>query len=544
MNSVNSSESPSPPKIRTLQQPSENSTVGMDFISELPDHILHMLLWDLPRKDAARTCVLSKAWRAINYSSPFLNFDERHFLPKRNHSVTTTNDSIFSGDFNYAVVAGGVSILHPRRQKNLKEEEQTAIKECHDLFMNYIETRMLQHDKSIEQFDLTILNFNHERDSSRLDLWLKHAFERRVSKLILTVFTSLFEEQKEEEVVYSLPCSFFVSETLTELKLANCKLTEYAAGGIGNIKLPRLRHIYLSNLDLEDDFFKCLIFGCPLLEAIVVSFCSKLTIFQVTSLLRLERVVIRSCSHLENLILESPKLQYFQFYGCYSNVVRKSCKLVSFLTSNVIKQMVLGMVGIPGTWIQTQVVKCEELRIIEAGGLENTKLSSQKLRYLTIQHFRNEEVIEIDCPNLYSLNYFDNWSPSHYVNPSELRRIIFELSLEDYEQQAPLSDKLKQYFGDCNVIEKLIKQLIIYSKDHEDVIILDGLIYESTSFVHVLSEVKAIMPKAKLIISSLDVEDLVDHFCANSRNNNTPRQALNIISTQESNSNFSQVLAC
>ncbi|KAI4354901.1 hypothetical protein L6164_003725 [Bauhinia variegata] len=485
----------------------------MDLISQLPNHILHMLLdYHLPRKDAAQTSVLSKTWRAINYGSPFLYFDERDFMPKQKHSITTLgdgvreDDSILLGDFNYGVVGNGVSILHPRRQ-NLEEEEAASKKESHDLFMNYIESRissLLQHESTspIEQFHLTFVNFDHQHDSSSLDLWLKHAFERRVSNLILTVFTTLFDGQKE--VVYSLPSSLFVSQTLTELKLANCKL-ELLDGAAGNIKikLPRLRDIHLSNLDLDDDFLKCLIVGCPLLGVMVLSYCLKLSNLQVTTLPRLERVVVRACPNLECLNIQSPELQYFHFHGCHRG---KTCNF-RLITSNVIKQMVLSMIRISGAWLQRKIVKCEELILIKASDFEDTKLSSQKLRYLTIHHCYVRKMVEIDCPNLYSLNYFENWLAAiHCVYPSELRRMIFQFSLEDYRQHTSLPEKLKEYFGN----------------------------------VAMLGEVKAQMPKAKLTISSLDVEDLVDHFCANSRN--TPHQTLNIISTQKSNNKFSQVL--
>ncbi|KAI4354976.1 hypothetical protein L6164_003795 [Bauhinia variegata] len=509
----------------------------MDLISELPNDILHMILLEnhLTRKDIARTCVLSKTWRAINYSSPFLSFDERDFLPKPKHPITklrATDDNILSGDFNFGMVGNGYTIMHPRRQNLLLQQEDPSKKQlCHDLFINYIETRissLLHHESSlpIHQYHLTIVNFNHGRDSSSIDLWLKHAFERRVSNLILTVFTTLFEEQKE--VLYSLPSWLLVSQTLTKLKLANCKLDDAA----GNIKLPLLRCIYLTNLDLEDNFSKCLIFGCPLLEVMFLSYCTKLTILEVTSLPRLVNVYIRSCPSLKSLNIQSSKLQYFQYHGCGSG---KSSILLS--TSDVLKHLVLSTVRVVGTWLHKQIVKCETLILIKASGFEDTKLSSQKLRCLTIRRCNVKKVVEVDCPNLHSLGYFQNSSPFHYVNPSELRRIIFEFSLDHYQQHISLSDKLKEYCEN-HVIEKFIKQLIIYSEDHEDVIILDGLIYKSKFTVAVLGEVKTLMPKAKLTISSLDVEDLVDHFFTNYMY--IPVQAFNIVSTRKSNSNFPQ----
>ena len=51
----------------------------MDRISDLPKIILHDILSRLPEEDAARTSVLSKAWKDTWSSFPILVFNEDKF---------------------------------------------------------------------------------------------------------------------------------------------------------------------------------------------------------------------------------------------------------------------------------------------------------------------------------------------------------------------------------------------------------------------------------------------------------------------------------
>ncbi|XP_052110106.1 F-box/LRR-repeat protein At5g02910-like [Arachis duranensis] len=52
----------------------------MDRISGLPKVILHDILGRLPDKDAAKTSVLSKAWRETWFSFPILSYCSRNFF--------------------------------------------------------------------------------------------------------------------------------------------------------------------------------------------------------------------------------------------------------------------------------------------------------------------------------------------------------------------------------------------------------------------------------------------------------------------------------
>ncbi|KAI3842003.1 hypothetical protein MKW92_051917 [Papaver armeniacum] len=53
-----------------------NTTNAEDNISNLPDFLIHHILSFVKVKQAVQTCILSKRWRYIWTSLPFLNFDE------------------------------------------------------------------------------------------------------------------------------------------------------------------------------------------------------------------------------------------------------------------------------------------------------------------------------------------------------------------------------------------------------------------------------------------------------------------------------------
>ena len=52
----------------------------MDRISNLPEFNLHHILSFLPRKEASKTCLLSKEWNCVWSSFPILDFDQDEFV--------------------------------------------------------------------------------------------------------------------------------------------------------------------------------------------------------------------------------------------------------------------------------------------------------------------------------------------------------------------------------------------------------------------------------------------------------------------------------
>lgn len=53
---------------------------GDDRLSELPDSLIFHIIWFVPMVDVVKTSVLSKRWRNLWTSAPFLNFDGQMYL--------------------------------------------------------------------------------------------------------------------------------------------------------------------------------------------------------------------------------------------------------------------------------------------------------------------------------------------------------------------------------------------------------------------------------------------------------------------------------
>ncbi|MED6165859.1 hypothetical protein PIB30_103659, partial [Stylosanthes scabra] len=54
----------------------------IDLISGLPETILHDILSRLPKKDATKTCVLSRKWKEILYTFPILSICDKDSIKK------------------------------------------------------------------------------------------------------------------------------------------------------------------------------------------------------------------------------------------------------------------------------------------------------------------------------------------------------------------------------------------------------------------------------------------------------------------------------
>uniref|UniRef100_A0A0D3FW70 F-box domain-containing protein n=1 Tax=Oryza barthii TaxID=65489 RepID=A0A0D3FW70_9ORYZ len=60
---------------------STSTTGGEDRLGALPDDLLHTVMSFMAAREVVRTCVLSKRWRHLWRSAPFLNLDGAEFMP-------------------------------------------------------------------------------------------------------------------------------------------------------------------------------------------------------------------------------------------------------------------------------------------------------------------------------------------------------------------------------------------------------------------------------------------------------------------------------
>ncbi|RZC81513.1 hypothetical protein C5167_044087 [Papaver somniferum] len=74
-------------KKKHKQMENNNTGVGKDYISNLPDALIHHILSFLPTKSAMSTCILSKRWKYVAATIPV--FDFCNWRSKRNRKLET-----------------------------------------------------------------------------------------------------------------------------------------------------------------------------------------------------------------------------------------------------------------------------------------------------------------------------------------------------------------------------------------------------------------------------------------------------------------------
>ncbi|XP_050289927.1 F-box/LRR-repeat protein At3g26922-like [Quercus robur] len=206
---------------------------ALDRISQLPEHIIHHILFLMPHKDAARTTVLSKSWKQVWNSLPRYDFtfcdgtyydnSPAHFEKKIEKFVRSVNEDLL-----------------PLR------EHKTTI-------------------QIVQQFRLR-MTLCHHKYASRIDNWIKLANRNLMESLYLEL-TSMNKVGR-----YVLPKTTFFVESLAELTLKGCKVLGNYFGD-DMIKSIYLRKLTLERVDVNYLTITKILRCCPLLEEFTQSNC-------------------------------------------------------------------------------------------------------------------------------------------------------------------------------------------------------------------------------------------------------------------------------
>uniref|UniRef100_A0A2N9INS0 RNA-directed DNA polymerase n=1 Tax=Fagus sylvatica TaxID=28930 RepID=A0A2N9INS0_FAGSY len=166
--------------------------MGFDRISQLPQQIIHHILFFMPTKDAARTSALSKSWLQAWNSLP--RFDLKH-------SDVTHYDPL-----------------------NLSNGEEVDIdhEEMFSKFAKSVDETLLPlqlYKAIIPLFKLSVTVW-HDKYASRIDNWLELAYRNHVQTLDLDI------RSKDNVKAYALPQTTFGVGSLAVLSLKGekCKL--------------------------------------------------------------------------------------------------------------------------------------------------------------------------------------------------------------------------------------------------------------------------------------------------------------------------------
>ncbi|KAF5810972.1 putative F-box domain, leucine-rich repeat domain superfamily, F-box-like domain superfamily [Helianthus annuus] len=191
----------------------------VDMISNLPDHILQLILSGLPTfEEAVRTSVLSTRWRYMWTSLPSLDLD------------------------------------CTRRLTNFKKNE----------FKEFVYWVLVNKTLDLDSFRLCCGSYYN---MSTVGRWIHAAVMRKVKLLDLS-----FSPRVEDDEVIKLPHSLVTCDTLEVLRLYlySCPLRLPAVTGFPALRVLELNSVELLNGDSVQQFLK----NCPLLEDLSLVDCS------------------------------------------------------------------------------------------------------------------------------------------------------------------------------------------------------------------------------------------------------------------------------
>ncbi|GMI91789.1 hypothetical protein HRI_002848200 [Hibiscus trionum] len=452
----------------------ERSVDGVDYISQLPEEIIHKIIGLLRcNKDAARTSILSKKWRDIWASFSTLVFDQRKFLGRL-------------------------------RGLRSSSEVQTQIQENEEMFEDYVDKtlqrRVEQNNGSVQKFVLHVTYCNSQLTTT-IDQWIDLALRNNIKELDLHVPQHMHK-------CYTLPQCVFAARTITALRVHGCKL-----GPCIDLKLSNLRKVCLAKLSVNEQMIEKLVHACALLEDFRLVYTTRLKVLKVSNLPKLKRVDLHACAELNEVNLQAPNLETF-WYVARS---KSRCCKIDLSTCNTLKSLTLEDATLKDKSFQDHL-SCfpilEKLVLSKCNALKKIAISNYQLKKLVLRECKQLMEADIDTPNLLSFEYKgEKLMPFTSLNPSSLEeaKLCFEPSWQgesrfhNEDNHAPWFASLQEflekfdYSRGLKLVVRCDKNIVIYKKPKE---ILLPCVYDL---------------KLDVVKSSVTLEDLLDDILQTSR---------------------------
>lgn len=257
-------------------QSTERACPAQDIISVLPDDIRQYILSLLPRRDAARTGVLSSRWKGL--------------WAKRFPHPTC--------------------LIFGRPTDNMEDQRKLA---------NEIKEYMSQHgERKIETFNMYFYpGKEHEEVASR---WIQQAIRNGVEEFHLDFSQGSMGRYPCKQIIrrskkFELKDRLFRgNNTLVSLRLNYCRLQQYFKFKNFN----SLEILCLRQINVNDHMFEKLVSNCPRLASLELRQCSCLMHVRVpNTLFGLKKLIIANCCMIKEISMSAPSLQAFHFFGIF-----------------------------------------------------------------------------------------------------------------------------------------------------------------------------------------------------------------------------------
>ncbi|CAA0834004.1 F-box/LRR-repeat protein [Striga hermonthica] len=263
-------------KLKHAAETEETLSTAMadDRISNLPIHTLHRILCSLSQKEAVRTCLLSKHWRYIGSTRPNLEFSEYWFDNTQQNFVSVVSRTL----------------------------------------QGYLDQNLSIHK----------LHLHLSRPMvSLLDKWIQIIAALGIKAFKLDIFSST-------SMYYDLPSAVFLSDSLQELHLCQCRLSQ-----VESLRFKSLHTLTLRSVQVDGGTFETKTLRCPLLRRLVIKRCWELRNVWLSEAPGLKHFVLSDYKRIEggSIIIDVPNLETIFIRGPWIWSPHRSTFLFSRLTS-------------------------------------------------------------------------------------------------------------------------------------------------------------------------------------------------------------------
>ncbi|KAE9618003.1 putative F-box domain, leucine-rich repeat domain, L domain-containing protein [Lupinus albus] len=349
------------------------STETMDYFSLLPQELIHShILPKLFTKEAARTTILSKRWRSLWTSLPYLEFYQFHF----HHTIS---------------------------------------------FRNFVDHTIRDHARTATDILTFKLFLTHGIQVSDIDNWVRLVMSRNVREFHLRFLG---------RETYKWPSinNACMAHTITVLELYNCEVRFNSS--INNIRLPHLQSLSLEKVWIDQRSIEMFITGCGSMNDLKIWNCYEMKYLVVANHQKLRRVCIGNCTWLEKVaIFQVPCLQSLTLCLTRSFVTLSNMGFV--LDSGVyetLKELHLCNYSKEEKAFLELLSALTNLECLILNSVrhcsQNIEISSKNLKRLVLEHCYFH-MVSITAPNLTSLKYENNHILFYPMETCNVKDYIF-----------------------------------------------------------------------------------------------------------------------
>ncbi|KAG5596948.1 hypothetical protein H5410_038180 [Solanum commersonii] len=276
-------------KKRLLDEIYASFSCGEDHISDLPDAVIHQILFFLPIKSIAKLSVLSKRWKHMWHTFPDLDFT----------TINVPSTSTSSSDYNNSISKVSSNVY----KKFHANCSSAGGADFIDQVLSFREKKS----------GIRVLRFRANLSFSHLNALIRGAVKHNVQELDVEVATNDY---------FNFPRSAINSDSLRVFKLKSkypgfrLPPSSIMKNGFKNLFTLSLSCLIMYEQPSLHDLFTETSF--PLLKKLSLDGCTGLTYLHVSCRV-LENLILENCFQLENLDITCSKLEKLSVNSCFDS---------------------------------------------------------------------------------------------------------------------------------------------------------------------------------------------------------------------------------